>query len=170
LFIYLGFVYYCGELDEQVPETEQRALEAEQNYLVQSGDSAIYLAILLVTLKALGIWLVYGLLESGSATDDKLLEVIVLPLTSAALDHAADIRFSLEGDIGIAWMSLVQSIFRTYFFIRPLAAFTGHNIDLAAGRVGLSVCTIATAIWLCIPGVPRKCFPSMNRLCALIGD
>jgi hypothetical protein len=115
---------------------------------------------LLISLKLVAILLVSSLLKpfdgmsSYPATGNLSVGFIVLPLASVMVDHCVDIRVALNGNIGSVWMSIVQSIFRTYFFIRPLAAFTGHEIDPSGGRICYSVCLVATASCLSLPGVP----------------
>ncbi|KAK7177963.1 hypothetical protein PSPO01_15985, partial [Paraphaeosphaeria sporulosa] len=126
------------------------------------------LLICLGTLKAGAVLLVGGLLDQAHAlalhseasnillADGAFIDFTVLPLATAALDHLTDLKIAHEGDNISSWANLIQSTLQTYFFVRPLAALAGHDIDPKDGRVGIGLCFLAIASWLSLPVVPRS--------------
>lgn len=87
-----------------------------------------------------------------------LVSSAVLPLIFAAANHVADIRLAWCGCEGAAWVNLMQSVARTWFFIVPQAVLAGHNVDLAGSHRGVGICFLGVAVWLQLPRVPRKLF------------
>ncbi|PVH90503.1 hypothetical protein DM02DRAFT_665004 [Periconia macrospinosa] len=152
---YVGFVSLYSDWYEQAMQEVMVDGEGEKHDEVTGSNRyAALLAVSLVVLKVLGVWLAQGLIEADGAASDATLGSVIFPLVSALLDHAVDIRLSLSGHVSLAWMGLVQSVFRNCFFVRPAAAIMHRDVFLATGRVE-TVCTMVTAIWLCIPGVPH---------------
>lgn len=146
------------------------------NKLVENREwlVALVLLVLLGALKTKAALLVHSLLDRARAlaavttpnnsllANESFVEFAVLPLAAAAVDHLTDIKAARNGDTGWSWANLIQSTLQTYFFTRPLAALTGHDIDPRDGRTGFGLCLLATAMWLSLPGIPRR-FHLMNQ-------
>jgi hypothetical protein len=99
------------------------------------------LGLLLVSLRVLAAFMSYRLLQHVRAL---------------AVGSAATASLASKGSGISSWTCLNQSILTTYFFIRPLAALSGHDLDVTQGRGGLCISLIATALWLLVPGVPSE--------------
>jgi hypothetical protein len=120
------------------------------------------LGLLLVSLRVLAAFMSYRLLQHvralavGSAVENTWLYFTFLPIVVVALDHLATASLASKGSGISSWTCLNQSILTTYFFIRPLAALSGHDLDVTQGRGNLCISLIATALWLLVPGVPSE--------------
>lgn len=122
---------------------------------------AIVLFTILVVLRVV----VVGLLQCLStrlhvlakpALNDTAIYFVMLPLAVILIDQSANIGLALDGDLEESWMNVVQSLLTTYFFLRPLAALGGYNVDPAGGRAGLGGALLLGALWLQMPLVPSE--------------
>ncbi|PVH91825.1 hypothetical protein DM02DRAFT_702737 [Periconia macrospinosa] len=165
-FVYLGFILLYGDWYRRaMQEVTAGAAGCERSGTSGPACPAAFLATALVVLKLLGVWLAHGLIETCASANEPSLDFVVPPLASAVMDHAIDARLASHERVDLAWMGLVQSAFRTWFFARPAAAMMHRDVLLNAGRLE-TICTAAVAVWLCIPGVPRACIASAEETLA----
>lgn len=174
LILHIGFVYFFGcwhnTESKQRSGEDNRALKQKGSRIAGNGSNWIILLIFLVTLRAVAVLFVHNLLKhlhglrSSPVANNTFIDFTILPLVVVAVDHSTNIGLALRGDVSGPWTSLAQSTLSTYFFVRPLAALAGHDVDPAGGRMSFGSCLLATAIWLSIPGVPRRfCFTSSSK-------
>lgn len=170
LVLYVGFSYYHGSW--RAPRPERRA--ADRLSVARRSTSTVatreWAALLICVgiLKIGAVILFHSLLghahelalqselHNSVFADGTFVEFTLLPLSAAVLDHLTDIKLAHEGDKEASWMNLIQSTLRTYFFVRPLAALAGHEIDPIFGRMGIGLSFLAIASWFSLPAIPRK--------------
>lgn len=90
------------------------------------------------------------------ALDDTAIYFVVLSLAVVLMDQSANIGLASDGDLDGPWMNVLQSVLSTYFFLRPLTALGGYNVDPSGGRAGLGGTLLLSAVWLQVPGVSSK--------------
>ncbi|KAF9730134.1 hypothetical protein PMIN01_12067 [Paraphaeosphaeria minitans] len=170
LVLHAGFSYYFGTWGaaRHKRRVEGGRVSVQKYNSIAAPREWVALLICLGTLKAGAVLLVGGLLDQAHAlvlhsepsipflADGTFVDFTVLPLATAALDHLTDLRIAYEGDDSSSWANLIQSTLQTYFFVRPLAALAGHDIDPRDGRVSIGLCFMAIASWLWLPVVPRS--------------
>ncbi|KAL5371987.1 hypothetical protein PMIN06_012793 [Paraphaeosphaeria minitans] len=181
LVLHAGFSYYFGTWRAA---RRKRSVEGGRVLVHKSNSIAatrewVALLICLGTLKAGAVLLVGGLLDHAQAfalhpeasntllADAALIDFTVLPLATAALDHLADLKMAHEGDNVSSWANLIQSTLQTYYFVRPLAALAGHDVDPKDGRMCIGLCFMAIASGLSLPVVPRSIEGSLLLLAYL---
>ncbi|PSN59166.1 hypothetical protein BS50DRAFT_641202 [Corynespora cassiicola Philippines] len=158
LVVNIGLAYYHyhrrGEGIGPGASAARQPPERKESDDMEPGVEWIVALVVLVALKAAAVWLVYGLWErlrgsSPSSTPaNRFVDAVVLPLVSGLVDHSTDMGIALDGHLASAWTNVAQSALGTYFFVKPLAALAGHDIDLSGGRVSLGACLVATCMWL----------------------
>ncbi|KAF9730291.1 hypothetical protein PMIN01_12224 [Paraphaeosphaeria minitans] len=181
LVLHAGFSYYFGTWRAA---RRKRSVEGGRVLVHKSNSIAatrewVALLICLGTLKAGAVLLVGGLLDHAQAfalhpeasntllADAALIDFTVLPLATAALDHLADLKMAHEGDNVSSWANLIQSTLQTYYFVRPLAALAGHDVDPKDVRMCIGLCFMAIASGLSLPVVPRSIKGSLLLLAYL---
>ncbi|KAH8710262.1 hypothetical protein GQ44DRAFT_776633 [Phaeosphaeriaceae sp. PMI808] len=169
LLLHVAFSYYFGtwKAARYKLRVEDSPASTQRNSRLVKNREWVVLLLCLGALKAGAVVLVYNLLghahtlSLGSSPRNALIEndsfvgFVLLPLAVAAVDHWVDIKTACKGDIDWSWANLTQSMLQTYFFLRPLTALTGHNINPTQGRMGIGFCLLAVAVWLSVPGIPR---------------
>ncbi|KAF9728524.1 hypothetical protein PMIN01_13352 [Paraphaeosphaeria minitans] len=170
LVLHAGFSYYFGtwRAARHKRRVEGGRVSMQKSNSIAATREWVALLICLGTLKAGAVLFVGGLLDQAHAlalhseasnillADGAFIDFTVLPLATAALDHLTDLKIAHKGDNISSWANLIQSTLQTYFFVRPLAALAGHDIDPKDGRVGIGLCFLAIASWLSLPVVPRS--------------
>lgn len=165
--LHIGIGYYFGTWRDAAQE---RTAKGNRNGNDNNLDAREWIVLLICVgaLKAGAVLLVRGLQEDAHAlalvpgsigdpmVNGVLIDFFVIPLAVTAVDHLADIKTAHAGDIVWSWTNLIQSALQTYFFVRPLAALAGHDIDPNDGRVGMGICFSAIATWVSLPGVPSR--------------
>jgi Ca2+/H+ antiporter len=167
IMMYVGISYYF-ELHGGGRQSSIVLDEEEEDGTDLAVQEWVVLLLCVGALKAGAFVLARDLLECAHAmtaisdsrstflTSSAFVDFIVLPLAAAAVDHLPDIATARTEDVDRPWTNLIQSALQTYFFTRPLAALAGHDIDPQDGRIGIGFCVLAIAVWLLIPGIPRK--------------
>jgi Ca2+/H+ antiporter len=167
IMLYMGISYYF-ESHERDGQTSSMADEGVEHRTDLAVREWVVLLLCVGALKAGAFVLARDLLdyahamaaildsESTFLTRSVFADFIVLPLVAAAVDHLPDIATARSQIFDRPWTNLIHSALQTYFFTRPLAALAGHDIDPTNGRMGIVVSVLAIAVWLLIPGVPRK--------------
>ncbi|OAL42521.1 hypothetical protein IQ07DRAFT_637652 [Pyrenochaeta sp. DS3sAY3a] len=169
LILHVGFSYYFGTWKAATHErrAEDDCVSEQKNNNIIQNREWLLLLVCLGALKIGAVFLVHSLLDHAhtlavvSTPDNTLLangafvEFVALPLAAATMDHLTDIKAARNGDICWSWTNLIQSTLQTYFFVRPLAALAGHDLDPRDGRMGFGLCLLVIAIWLSLPGIPR---------------
>ncbi|KAL5370808.1 hypothetical protein DPSP01_014659 [Paraphaeosphaeria sporulosa] len=160
--LHFGFSYYFGiwRAEKQHP-VDKRSTNSKTNRAYESGAWAI-LTLILGCLKVEVVRIAHRLqhyarmIDSLPESDGTVVSLIVVPLAVAVANHSSDIRSTYRRHDSSSWLNLIQSAMQTYFFVRPLAIFAGHEIDPAGARVGIGFCFLAVALWLSLPGVPDR--------------
>lgn len=173
LILHIGFVHYfvsCGNANSEQGRkpTDQRHLRSQYHSLGRRQAQSIILIIVLFGLRLLAVHFLLQLvkrLDAVGATfwNDHNLHSIILPITIVLVDNTASIGFASEGHVYTSWTSLIQSALWTYFFLRPLAALGGFDVDPAGGRIGLGIMMILGAIWIYTPSISGKLYDLSRR-------
>lgn len=160
LILHVGFVHYFLS-HKSLVLTDDRQSEAQQHGPRHSFAPTVVLIITLVVLRLLAVFLILQLphrlrVLNNSFSNDSVVNFVILPLVVVLADHGASIRAASNGSLVDSGTHLIQSSISTHFFLRPLVALGGLDVDPAGGRFGIGTAMIASAIWLHIPHVSSK--------------
>ena len=173
LILHVGFAHYFvshrnANLEQWQKLTDKRHLQSQYHSLGRRQAQPVIRIMMLIGLRLLAVYfllqLVVRLDTVGTVFwNDNILHSVVLPVTTVLVDNTASIGFASEGHVNTSWTSLIQSALSTYFFLRPLAALGGYDVDPAGGRVGLGIMMILEAIWIYTPSISGKLYDLTHR-------
>lgn len=132
------------------------------------STECVVLVCCLVALRVGGFLLIQGLRadahalvalsRSGETFDTYcwMIDFIMTPVAMAFMNLVADIGAAPGKSVSWLWARIVSSSLQTYFFVRPLLAFAGYDIDPRYGRIGFGLSLVGTAVWISLPGIPGE--------------